>query len=130
MIDRHNAGSSVGKKLLALSDELFHDWHRYKEGKQSRRWLVQRMEGLRQRVSRALQRGVASGCAKTARTCRELLGHESWLWTFAEVAGVEPTNNSGERALSGMGFFRQLFAKTTSTERQFWPKLWQPLTSG
>jgi len=98
MIDRHNAGSSVGKKLLALSDELFHDWHRYKEGKQSRRWLVQRMKGLRQRVYRALQRGVASGCAKTAGTCRELLGHESWLWTFVEVTGVEPTNNSGERA--------------------------------
>ena len=98
MIDRHNAGSSVGKKLLALSDELFHDWHRYKEGKQSRRWLVQCMESLRQRVHRALQRGVASGCAKTAGTCRELLGHESWLWTFVEVTGVEPTNNSGERA--------------------------------
>ncbi len=98
MIDRQNAGSPVGKKLLSLSDELFHDWHLYKKGKQSRRWLVQRMEGLRQRVHRALQRGKACGCAKTAGTCRELLGHESWLWTFAEVAGVEPTNNTGERA--------------------------------
>ena len=98
MIDRQNAGSRVGKKLLSLSEELFHNWHQYQAGRRSRRWLRQRMEELRQRVHRALQRGVASGCTKTAGTCRELLGHESWLWTFAEVAGVEPTNNTGERA--------------------------------
>ena len=28
----------------------------------------------------------------------ELFAHESWLWTYAAVAGVEPTNNAGERA--------------------------------
>ena len=27
-----------------------------------------------------------------------MLGHERWLWTFVDVEGVEPTNNSGERA--------------------------------
>ncbi len=98
MIDRQNAGSRVGKKLLSLSEELFHNWHQYKAGQRSRRWLRQRMKELRQRVHRALERGAASECTKTAGTCRELLGHESWLWTFAEMAGVEPTNNSGERA--------------------------------
>jgi transposase len=46
-----------------------------------------------------LPRGMASGCARTAGTCRELLAGESHLWTFVRVEGVEPTNNDGERAL-------------------------------
>jgi transposase len=31
--------------------------------------------------------------------CRELLGVEPALYTFATVEGVEPTNNAAERAL-------------------------------
>jgi transposase len=38
-------------------------------------------------------------CAKTAGTCRELLGGELSLFLFAFVDGVEPTNNAAERAL-------------------------------
>jgi transposase len=34
-----------------------------------------------------------------ARTCRNLLAVEAALWSFVEVAGVEPTNNAAERSL-------------------------------
>ena len=46
-----------------------------------------------------LASGSASACAKTAGTCREVLGVEESLWTFARRAGVEPTNNAAERAV-------------------------------
>ena len=56
------------------------------------------MQPVRAAVAQLLQRGQKSQCSKTAGTCKELLGHEEWLWTFVDVAGVEPTNNEGERA--------------------------------
>ncbi len=37
--------------------------------------------------------------AYAAGLCRALLRLWPALWTFAEVAGVEPTNNSAERAV-------------------------------
>jgi transposase len=61
-----------------------------------------------------LRRGVASGCAKTVGTCRELLAGESHLWTFVRVEGVEPTNNDAERALRHGVIYRKLSGGTDS----------------
>jgi hypothetical protein len=36
---------------------------------------------------------------KTAGTCRDILKRREALWTFVQVAGVEPTNNAAERAI-------------------------------
>ena len=55
------------------------------------------MRPVQEAVRRTLQRGQRGPCGKTAGTCRELLGHQDWLWTFVDVDGVEPTNNEGER---------------------------------
>jgi transposase len=46
-----------------------------------------------------LDEGMACGCAKMAAVCRELSRIEPALYTFARVEGVEPTNNTAERAL-------------------------------
>src|SRR5262249_45528951 len=54
---------------------------------------------VRAEVRALLDRGARCGCATTARVCRELLGIEPALYTFAGVEGVEPTNNAAERAL-------------------------------
>jgi Transposase IS66 family len=42
-----------------------------------------------------------SGCEvpKTAGTCRDILKRRQALWTFVQVDGVEPSNNTVERAL-------------------------------
>ena len=37
--------------------------------------------------------------AKTEGTCRAILKHRQVLWAFVRVEGVEPTNNSAERAI-------------------------------
>jgi transposase len=98
MIDRDNEGKGIGEALLGQSNTLFHLWHQVKAGTLSRALFREAVQPVRQAVRRALRRGRACGCSKTAGTCKELLAHEEWLWTFVDVAGVEPTNNAGERA--------------------------------
>src|SRR5262245_58821316 len=50
-------------------------------------------------MGRLLQRGEESPDRKVAGLCRALRKWWPALWTFARVAGVEPTNNVAERAL-------------------------------
>jgi transposase len=97
MIDRGKPGKAIGKSLLEQSNTLFHLWHELKEGRLSRAGFQKAIQPVREAVRATLQRGQASKCSKTAGTCKELLGHEEWLWTFVAVAGVEPTNNEAER---------------------------------
>jgi transposase len=98
MIDRNNEGKVIGEALLRQSNTLFHLWHQVKQGTLSRTRFPEAIKPVRQAIRRALRRGQACGCSKTVGTCKELLAHEEWLWTFVSVAGVEPTNNAGERA--------------------------------
>jgi len=98
MIDRGQPGKAIGESLLEQSNTLFHLWHLFREGELSRERLRKAIRPVREAVKRLLQRGEKSRCRKTAGTCKELLGHEEWLWTFVDVEGVEPTNNEAERA--------------------------------
>ena len=100
MVDRDNAGSPVGADLLVHADTLFEHWQKVRDGTRTRRWFERKHAGqLRGDVRLLLKRGTGCGCAKTARTCRDVLAAEASLWTFASAAGVEPTNNAAERAL-------------------------------
>jgi transposase len=97
MIDRGKPGKAIGESLLGQSNTLFHHWHRFCAGKLSRGRFQQTMKPLREAVRQTLQRGTRCRCRQTAGTCKELLNHEQWLWTFVDVEGVEPTNNEAER---------------------------------
>jgi transposase len=97
MIDRGGAGKAIGERLLQQSNQMFHLWHQLKQGKRSRAAFQKAMNPIREAVRKALQDGQKSRCQKTAGTCKELLAHEEWLWTFVAVVGVEPTNNEAER---------------------------------
>jgi transposase len=97
MIDRGRPGKAIGKSLLEQSGTLFRLWHELKDGKLSRAGLQKAIQPVREAVRATLQRGQSCRCSKTAGTCKELLGHEGWLWTFVDVCGVEPTNNEAER---------------------------------
>jgi hypothetical protein len=52
------------------------------------------MTPLRREVERLLEAGSCCGVPKTAGTCRDILKRRAALWTFVQVEGVEPTNNS------------------------------------
>ena len=97
MIDRGQPGRAIGERLLGQSNTLFQLWHQWRAGKLSRARFQEAMKPVREAVRRALQAGLKCRGGPTAGTCKELLSHEPWLWTFVDVVGVEPTNNEAER---------------------------------
>ena len=102
MVDRNNAGSAIGKELLALSGQMLGWWKRVRDGTLTKVRFAGRLHAQREfrvRFRAVLERGSVCGCAKTAGTCRELLRGEVSMFLFAFVDGVEPTNNAAERAL-------------------------------
>ena len=114
MVDRGGESAEVGRLLLGHSERLFDWWHRVRDGTMSRATLRSQVAVLRISLREALRRGVKCGQAKTAGTCRELLGGERHLWTFVRVEGVEPTNNDAERALRHGVIFRKTSGGTDS----------------
>jgi transposase len=114
MIDRGGDGKLIGGVLLKLSDRLFHDWHRMRDGPPDREGFGMRMKRLRREVRRALEEGARCGCARTSATCFEILKVEEGLWTFARVRGIEPTNNAAERALRFAVIWRRISGGTDS----------------
>jgi transposase len=99
MIDRGGEGATTGRRLFSLSDRLFRQWHRVRDGTLGWVGFQERMRRLRREVKQALGDGSRGSCARTAATCYEILKVEDGLWTFARVPGVEPTNHAVERAL-------------------------------
>ncbi len=114
MVDRGGESAEVGRLLLGHSERLFDWWHRVRDGTMARGTLQSRVAMIRFCLREDLRRGVASGCSRTAGTCRELLAGETHLWTFVRVEGVEPTNNDAERALRHGVIYRKLSGGTDS----------------
>jgi transposase len=114
LIDRGGAGAAVGERLLGLSDELFLWWHALLDGAVEREVFDRHLAGLKRRVRTALVRG-ARGEGQSAGLCAELVRLWPGLWRFAEVAGVEPTNNAAERALRPAVLWRKA-SQGTRTE--------------
>jgi transposase len=116
MIDRGGPGKDIGTALLEHSDHLFTWWHRVRDGTLSRATLRTYVGWLRSDFRDDLERGAACDCAKTAATCRDLLAHESWLWTFIWRDDVEPTNNAAERAVRHAVLWRKTSGGTASAD--------------
>ena len=114
MIDRENCGSEIGKSLLERSDQLFHWWHRVRDGTLARSSFQKYVGPLRRAVREHLERGAECSCKKTAGTCRKLLKQESAMWTFVWVEGIEPTNNGAERVLRHAVLWRKSSGGTDS----------------
>ena len=96
---RGGASRPIGEEGVAIHDQVFKYWHRFKKGLLSRGSLKKRLKPVQERMQALLERGAACGHSKTQNTCTNLLKVFPGLWTFASVEGVEPTNNSSERAL-------------------------------
>jgi transposase len=116
MIDRGGGGVATGSRLLSLSNQLFHHWHRVRDGTLEWAPFQAKMSRLRRAVKEALSEGSRCPCAKTAATCFEILKVEEGLWSFARVKGVEPTNNAVERALRHAVIWRRISGGTDSVD--------------
>jgi transposase len=98
-VDRGGASAPVGEAGLAVCRRVFALWRALRGGRLSRAGLREAVGPLRRRTHALLLRGARCGVSKTAGFCRNVLRVEAALWRFAEVAGLEPTNNPVERAL-------------------------------
>jgi transposase len=99
MRSRGGGSEAVGAALLAQAHQMFTWWHRVRAGTLQRSTFRSYMTPLRREVERLLQAGSRCDVPKTAGTCRDILKRREALWTFVQVEGVEPTNNTAERSL-------------------------------
>jgi len=106
----------LGHDLMRQERHLFEQWHRYKAGKITWRGF-QRLAGpIRDEFNSLLLRGRYSGNAKLIGFCAEILPRKDHLWTFLEVEGIEPTNNTAERTLRPAVIYRKLSFGTQSAK--------------
>jgi transposase len=93
------------RDALALHARLFRLWHRFRAGPDVRYGPVTRQELIRKSVSLEKQfftlanRYLDSGDKDVRNLARALLLNFERFFTFLEKDGVEPANNSAERAL-------------------------------
>ena len=104
----------LGQELIDLTDELFSDWHRYREKTLTWEGLQWQISRLKTRVIAALTRGLTSEHSPASGRCRSVLSRPEALWQFASEVGVEPTNNAGERSLRMLVLMRRLTYGTQS----------------
>ena len=99
LIDRGGPAAPLGTAALALVHQLFTAWHQFRAGTLDRAGLQAAIGPVDDALATLLHAGQDNPDPQAAGLCRALLRLWPALWTFAEVAGVEPTNNAAERAL-------------------------------
>lgn len=97
--ERSGASARIGAELVQCTRALFGLWHKVRDGPLSRPAFQEAMRPIRQRVEALLGQGTQCGHENTQRTCKRILKLKAALWTFVDVPGVEPTNNTAERAV-------------------------------
>ena len=99
MEDRGGKGGVLAGRILTEADKMMDWWHRVGAGTLQRQTFQRRMVAVRARVGRLLRSAAARAESKTAGMCAEILKLEPAIWTFVDVEGIEPTNNTGERGI-------------------------------
>jgi transposase len=99
MIERGGPSQVIGERLREQAQQMFHAWHRVRDGTLTHAQFRVLMRPIRRAVARWLKAGQTCRVAKTEGVCREVLKVYDALWTFVRVEGVEPTNNAAERAI-------------------------------
>jgi transposase len=101
------SAAAIGEALGMCARQLFHWWHRVRDGTLQRSSFYVYVRRLRLEVRASLREGAPCEDAKSAALCRSLLQYEPALWTFVHKTGVEPTNNASERALRPVVLWRK-----------------------
>ncbi len=99
LVDRDGTARPLGTAALDLVHQLFTAWHQFGAGTLDRVELQVAVRQVDEALATLLHTGQDNPDAQAAGLCRALLRLWPALWTFAEVDGVEPTNNAAERAL-------------------------------
>jgi len=87
------------RDALAQHARLFRLWHKFRGGQIDRRQLLLRSIPIEKRIFALAERNLDSPHREVRNLATALFEHNDRLFTFLEHEGVEPTNNSVERAL-------------------------------
>ncbi len=104
----------LGHDLMRQERLLFEQWRRYKAGEIIWQDLGRLAGPIREQFNSLLVRGSFSGNKKLSGFCDEILPRREHLWTFLEIEGIEPTNNTAERTLRPAVIYRKLSFGTQS----------------
>lgn len=104
----------MGHDLMRQHRKLFEHWRQYKAGKIKWSTFQGYVAPIREEVRHLLLRGSFSGNPALTGFCNELYDRREHLWTFTRVEGIEPTNNTAERALRPAVIHRKLSFGTQS----------------
>jgi transposase len=115
MSERRGPAGEIGSRLVELTNELFHHWHRARDGDVTWTTFKTHRNRLHGRIYLALEEGTFCAESAAAATCRNILEGYDNLWRFSETSpGREPTNNAAERALRHPVIWKQLSFGTQS----------------
>jgi transposase len=87
------------RDALAQHARLFRLWHKFRGGQIDRCQLILRSIPIEKRIVELAERHLDSQHREVRNMATALFEHNERLFTFLEKEGVEPTNNSAERAL-------------------------------
>jgi transposase len=99
MMARGGRARDMGEALRAQARQMFHGWHRVRDGTLAPASVGSSMRPIQREGERLLAAGQTCGVPKTDGTCREMLKLCQALWTFVRHPAVEPTNKAAERAI-------------------------------
>jgi hypothetical protein len=98
-LSKNSAVERFCRDALALHARLFRLWHKFRGGQIDRRQRLLRSLPIQERIFALAQRHWDSSHREVRNLATALFTHNERLFTFLEQEGVEPTNNSAERAL-------------------------------
>jgi transposase len=124
MAEAGGSATAIGEALGMCARQLFHWWHRVRDGTLRRSSFCVYTRQLRMEVHALLREGASCEDAKSAALCRSLLQYEPALWTFISQEGVELTNNPAERTLRPVVLWRKSsFGTQSRTGSEFAERL-------
>ncbi len=138
LTERGGESSLIGEALLGQERKLFKLWYRVRDGTLSRADFQSQVVVIRQAVNEQLEKGAGyhpkrgekTARAKTARTTQALLKMEPALWLFVYQQGVEPTNNTAERAIRPAVIWRRIsFGSQSAAGSEFVARMLSVVTT-
>ena len=106
---KSNAVEQFCRDALAQHAKLFRLWHKFCDGRIDRTELMRRSVLIQQGIAELAAQNLSSRNGEVRNLALALFEHHDRLYTFLEIAGVEPTNNSAERALRIAVQMRKVF---------------------
>jgi transposase len=115
ILERDTDSYPIGYHLQLQADYLLALWAKVRTAELPRAAFDIELPALQAQVHHWLTAGADGPSPKTVETCRNLLTLWDALWSFTRHPGVEPTNNSAERALRHPVIWRRLSYGTHSS---------------